>query len=346
MRERLSMPFDEWPAEDREQWSRAFRSTGLFDDPGVVTGWRPKTVAQARYGYSRWLQYLRDSDLSILDSRPVDRVTPHRIRDFVANEASRMSAVSVGALLGHLVLALRVIVPDVDWQWLTQIQRRQLMNAKARDKRPLMVRADELVELGHRLMADATSDGVVHDLLAYRDGLMIALLAFRPLRRKNLAEMRLNKHVTLAHAQIRIAFDAEEMKGGRQFEFALPASLVDAFLHYVNEVRPRFPGASGHEFVWCSMKRGALGPDAIYRAIIKRTAVAFEKPVHPHLFRDIAATAVVIDRPDQALLARDLLGHATFETTENHYLHAQSMKAGVHYLALLESRRRPETSNR
>src|SRR5690348_13452471 len=177
MRERLSIPFDEWPAEDRDQWSRAFRSTDLFDDPGVATGWRPKTVAQARYGYGRWLQYLSDSDLSTFGSRPVDRVTPDRIRDFVTNEASRMSAVGLGALLGHLVLALRVIVPDVDWEWLRQIQRRQLMNAKTRDKRPLLVPVDELVELGDRLMRDATSDELVHDILAYRDGLMIALLA-------------------------------------------------------------------------------------------------------------------------------------------------------------------------
>jgi hypothetical protein len=51
---------------------------------------------------------------------------------------------------------------------------------------------------------------------------------------------------------------------------------------------------------------------------------AWNKPIHPHLFRGIAATAMVMDRPEQVLLARDLLGHANLHTTESHYLHAMT----------------------
>ena len=76
-------------------------------------------------------------------------------------------------------------------------ERRHVAITKRRDKRTVMVRADELFGLGMDLMAMAQRDGVVHDLLAYRDGLIIALLASRPLRRKNLADMRLDKHVAI-----------------------------------------------------------------------------------------------------------------------------------------------------
>ena len=54
------------------------------------------------------------------------------------------------------------------------------------------------------LMAMAARDGVVHDLLAYRDGLIVALLASRPMRRKTLAEMRLDKNVMINGSAIHV----------------------------------------------------------------------------------------------------------------------------------------------
>ena len=338
-RKRLSMRFEDWPLEDRALWVRAFRSTDIFDDRGVAAKWRPKTVNQARYAYSRWLHFVNEVDPAVLVIPAADRVTLETVRKFVLHESERIAAISLGALLGHLVLALRAIAPERDWTWLTSIQRRQLARGKARDKRPLIVSAHELVDFGHRLMASASSNEEVHDIVAYRDGLMIALLASRPLRRKNLAEIRLDKHVSISGKHVRLSFEAHEMKGGRAFECTLPAFLVDPFLRYVYDVRLRFPGAANHECLWCSIKEGPLGSEAIYRAIIKRTADAFGKRVYPHLFRDAASSSLAIERPDQVMLARDLLGHASFKTTETHYLHAESMKAGVRYLDVLESKR-------
>ena len=88
------------------------------------------------------------------------------------------------------------------------------------------------------------------------------------------------------------------------------------------------------------MKGGALRGGGMYEMIVKRTSREFGKPINPHLFRDIAATAIATDRPDQIRLARDLLGHANLLTTEKHYLHAQSVKAGAHYSALINSLRK------
>jgi len=120
------------------------------------------------------------------------------------------------------------------------------------------------------------------------------------------------------------------MKGNREFELWLPESLAPAFLNYLSAVRPRFRNSNQHEFVWCSMKGGRLHADGIYQMIVRRTTAAFGKPIHPHLFRDVAATSMAMDRPDQVRLAKDLLGHGSFELTERHYLHAQSVRAGKH----------------
>jgi integrase len=320
-----------WPAADRALWHESLASSDLFETGGVASRWRFKTIQRAKYAYARWLQHVNDKFPEVMSLPAAARVTPERVKSYIVELAKTTSAVSVAASLGHLVLALRAIAHERDWRWITQLQCRQLARATCRDKRPSMVPADQLYGLGLRLMSDAEHNEEVRDDLAYRDGLIIALLASRPLRRKNLAAIRIGKHAIDSGEQIRISFEAHEMKGGRPFECWLPGSLVRCYRRYVDEVRPRFFGASSHDYLWCSRKGNALTPDGIYQVIVKRTAEAFGKPVHPHLFRDIAATAIATDRPDQVHLARDLLGHASPETTERHYLHAQSVKAGATY---------------
>jgi len=142
--------------------------------------------------------------------------------------------------------------------------------------------------------------------------------------------MRLDKHVAINGGGIHVTFDADEMKGDRELELWLPESITPAFLHYLSAVRPRFRDSDEHQFVWCSNKGGQLHADGIYQMIVRRTIAAFDKPIHPHLFRDIAATSMAVDRPEQVRLAKDLLGHGSFVLTERHYLHARSVRAGKH----------------
>src|SRR5262249_58552626 len=51
-------------------------------------------------------------------------------------------------------------------------------------------------------------------------------------------------------------------------------------------------------------------------------------PVNLHRFRHAAATLWSIGEPKNVRGAKDLLGHASFRTTENHYVMAQSRLAG------------------
>lgn len=120
------------------------------------------------------------------------------------------------------------------------------------------------------------------------------------------------------------------MKGDRELELWLPESITPAFLHYLAAVRPRFRDSNEHQFVWCANKGSRLRADGIYQMIRRRTTAAFGKAINPHLFRDIAATAIAVDRPEQVHLSKDLLGHGSLDLSERHYLHAQSVRARKH----------------
>ena len=76
-----------------------------------------------------------------------------------------------------------------------------------------------------------------------------------------------------------------------------------------------------------SSKGAALTGESIYQLVSKRTAHAFGFSLNPHIFRDIAVTAIARESPDALHVARDLLTHAKLETTDKYYIQAQTADA-------------------
>ena len=62
---------------------------------------------------------------------------------------------------------------------------------------------------------------------------MIAFLAFRPLRLSNLADITLGRHLLPQSQGYRLFFGAEEVKGRRPIDTAVPASLIAEFDRYL-----------------------------------------------------------------------------------------------------------------
>jgi integrase/recombinase XerD len=80
----------------------------------------------------------------------------------------------------------------------------------------------------------------------------------------------------------------------------------------------------------------------IYFAISRLTHRRFGHVICPHLFRDSAATSIAIEDPEHVHVTRSILGHTTLQTSERHYVHAQSLEASRRYQRrILELRRKP-----
>jgi integrase len=71
-----------------------------------------------------------------------------------------------------------------------------------------------------------------------------------------------------------------------------------------------------------------MRPESINFAAQKRTRRAFGFGVNLHRFRHAAATFWSVQDPFNVRGAKDLLGQASFATTEKHYIMAQSRLAG------------------
>ena len=340
MAHRIGIPLAAWPAEDRALWERAFATGNIFDDRHPSSDWRPATRRQAYYAYSRWLGHLSAAEPSALREPAVARVTVERARAYFEARGAQLSAMGLAAELQHLLLALRAMAPNVDWTWLRDWQTSVQRRARPRDKRAKLVDPSRLWELGLALMDSASQ--VPQRLQAarqYRDGLIIALLIARPLRRGSFAALEIGTHVLKTASGYVIELRGEDTKNGKPIDFQLPAALASYMDRYLTEFRPRFPRHAATEALWLSSKGGRLVDEAIHAIVCRRTKPAFGIAIHPHLFRDIAATAIARANPDALGLARDLLTHTNVETTANFYTQAKTSEASRRYAEIIESRR-------
>src|SRR5262249_59556123 len=107
-----------------------------------------------------------------------------------------------------------------------------------RDKRLRVVPPETLFRLGAELM-NAANDPETGTTLkrasCYRDGLMIALLAARPLRRRNFARVEIGAHLVREVDAYWLRFDNAEPKTGEPIDAPFPDSLVPHLARIMRE---------------------------------------------------------------------------------------------------------------
>ena len=162
----------------------------------------------------------------------------------------------------------------------------------------------------------------------YRDGLMIALLAARPLRLANLVQLTLGLELVRRGAGWWLEIPGADTKTGAPVELPWPEELVPALEIYL---------PSGGR---SSPRRGATPAAAPYGSATGTGAqlpagLQQDRGSHPDRLRpagqpasvpDAAATTMARDRPAQVRLAAPLLGHRSYTTTERHYNLAQGTR--------------------
>ena len=133
-----------------------------------------------------------DSFDRLLDrtAAPAARISHERVAAYARNLAATTAPFRVQSRIRHPGSALRAIAPDGDWRWIPRDADRLRARARpVRDKRPRLQSVEALLELGLKTIADAevaTDKRPAWRAANYRDGLLIALLACRPVRRRNI----------------------------------------------------------------------------------------------------------------------------------------------------------------
>jgi integrase/recombinase XerD len=344
-RVKLYLPYAAWPVEDRTRWEVAFQvGTELFEDSGPAAHLAERTRLQLQYAYGKFLYFLADRQPHLLVRAPAERVNRTSIEGFVKWQPKSCGGITIGIYLYHLWLALRYICPSDEWSWLLSISKLITAQAKQKPEKHHLVTSETLYALGIELMdrvnGNAAKNMSTTHALNYRDGLIIALLALIPLRRRTLAALRIGKHLVQSGDLWALDIPAEDTKTKRPLEFPISGELSGRIDLYLKQFRCRIRGAGTHDGVWASSRGRPMHDGAIHNMVRRRTLEVLGFPVNLHRFRQAAATLWSSRDPVNVRGAKDLLGHASFATTEKYYIMAQSRLAGRAFARTIENFRK------
>jgi len=330
-----------WPENDRHAWSGALVERGPFNS-GPAAHWAARSRQTIASGYGRWIGRIAVEDPPALLLAPADRMTPERLKQFIAALELEITPNGVANYVKHTYDALRVMAPSKDWSWLKNVKAALERKRTPKRKRHRTPDPLTLLDLGLDLVtrADLSNSGKI-GLLEYRDGLIIALLVLVPLRRRNLAGIEIGRNLQRSGDTWVLVFQPSETKNNAALEFDWPVCLHEPLERYLKFVRNRFPSAGDHSGLWPSSRgREQLCEGQIYNLICRRTQQALGVRVSPHLFRDSDATNLALVDPKNAMMAADLLGHEDFETTRRTYIIAHSAEASRRLASKIEKMRK------
>lgn len=343
---RHAVPWNEWPSADQEIWRVVIAEGDILDGRGPGASWAPATRSNTRKAYGYWLHWLGIKELlSEPVCHPLGRVTPDRIKAYVEDMQDNAAPLTQFSYILDLLRFVQKAAPHMNWAWLRRIKNRLWARAlPVRDKTSKIRNSRELFELGIDLMNG--SSGVYcrynpfQAEVQYRDGLMIAILAARPVRLKNLTAIKIGYHLMRIDNIYWLVFEAREVKNKRHIEVPIPAVLAPYIDHYLNHHRPHLLQGQKSDRLWISRFGGNLSENSVRRQIKLHTEMAFGKAINPHLFRDCAATSIAIHDPEHVWITANILGHNTIATSQKYYDQSRMLEAGRHYQSTIVDLRR------
>lgn len=337
---RRCLPFNHWPTADKAAWHGAIAKGDILDGQGPAAHWAEATKATNKQHYSRWLGFLHHIGKLDRGCRPEERVTPTEAQTYIAHLRAEVAPRTVVSGIVGIKVMMKAMAPDTDWRWLADVCNALNRSSMPRREKVSRMRPTEeiyaaaLSEL-RRLLGTPLTRRI--ERLAYRDTLMLALMAARPLRLKNFSNIRIGRHLVHESRGWALMIPGEEVKNHQPLEYALPGSLDSFIKVYLERVRPTFLRERMSDALWLTIDGDILDYHSIYCRFPLVTRRLFGKPINPHLLRDCAATSLSTVSPAAALSAAPLLGHRYFSSTERYYVRADRLAASRALNAILAS---------
>jgi len=325
---------EDWLCADRDGWSSARRKGTILRPGPRASRWAATTAQSMIESYGRFLTWAKFEGLLNPDAVPGQLVSPDHVLRYVEHLSTINAQLTVVNRIRGLFFMANALAPSGEWEWLRTIWYNLQRAAKpARNKRARVVEAPELLGLGLELMAAAergTNRTLYQRALDYRDGLIIALMAARPLRRSNFAAVEPGVHLVRSAEGYSLEFGAHEIKNRRALDWTFPAGLVPNLERYLTFFRPLlFPINRGSRrrsrrpedcrALWVSAHGTPMSAATVYGRVILHTKRKFGRSVNPHLFRDGATTFIAIETPERVGISMPLLGHSNPITAQRVY---------------------------
>lgn len=327
-----SLPPHLWPEADRNAWIAACQPATRLKRGGAAGHLKPVTRDDHARHYASFLGFLDQCGLLQSEGPPAANVTPEKVNAHLAELKGRVALMTVHGSICKLRRAAQYMAPGRDFTWLAEIGKDLAVVARPRSKFDRLVLTDVLVEAGLTLIQEAEDSRNMTKLgraCQVRNGLMVALLALCPIRRKNFAALEIGRTFVKIHGKWWIVLSASETKEKLADERPVDELLTPAIDRYLGQHRPVLARSDNSpSALWLSANDGAPITDKeVARAIRRTTLSTVGVKIGPHLFRTCAASTAAIRGGDNPFLASALLHHSDPKMTNAHYNRATSLCA-------------------
>ena len=333
--ETRSLPILFWPEADRNAWTAALQPATRLKRGGVAGHLKPVSLEIYAREYGNFVGFLDRAGLLQLDAPAAVNVTADSANAYLTEIKGRLSSVSVHGSICKLRRAAQYIAPGRDFAWLAEIGKDLAFVAQPRWKFDRLVSTETLVEAGLTLIQEAEHSRHMSKFARakqVRNGLMVALLALCPIRRKNFATLEIGRSFVEIKGTWWIVLSASETKEKRADERPLNELLKPVIDRYIDQHRPVLARSDGtSSALWFSSHGTPMTAQRLTDVITRTTLSTVGVAVSPHLFRTSAASTVAAHGGDNPFLGSALLHHTDPRVTITHYNRATAFSAGERF---------------
>jgi integrase len=294
---------------------------------------RARKSCERAYGY--FLDHCRHTGVLDQGAGAGAHVTRERVDSFLHELTARVNSVTRWSYVSKMRRVAEILSRQ-DFGWLKEIEAELRHQAIPRPKHHKTVDSRRLLAVGLDLVARGENSVELtrhRRSRLIRDGLMILLLSFVPIRLGNLHSLRIGRQLRRIDGTWWILLEGNETKSGRPDERPLPDVLTLIIDRWVEVWRKTF--RDPQDFLWPSTKGGALAYTYVGATITKRTRQELGVAINPHLFRDCAVYTVANLAGDRMGIASGLLQHTDPRVTEKHYNKGASFTAVRRYQVMV-----------
>jgi hypothetical protein len=351
-----SLPLAFWPSHDRLVWQKACQPSRRLRRGGSAGRMRTSTQQdlQRRYGY--FLQVL--SDVGRLDPRASAgrHVTAANVNEFLLVVQSQWSSVTLARSVYKIRRMAEILGPEPSLFWLRELEADLQADARPKHRRE-DVTTDQLLEAGENLFWRAEKAFHLKPkerARLARNGLMVALLAVRPIRHKNFAELAIGTTFRRLENTWWIVLEAYDTKSKDADEKPVPEYLIPLIEQYLATYRPILLGTDGDNRssgpssaggveasgpLWIATTGEPLTYSAVAAAITATTEATLSMRLPPHAFRRIAKATATLYGGEHPDLAQGVLHHRGGRVGDEHYDTHSSRRAGLALAAIIRELR-------
>lgn len=324
-----SLPVARWPAADQVAWAEACRPVRRFERGGRASHLKPTSRNDLVQRYGAFLGFLDRTGRLDVGSAAAALVTPENVAAYLDELRGRVCSVTCHGCIYKLRRMAEILNPAPDLSWLREIEAELDYLKRPAPKHHRLVMTGRLIEAGLSLFEQAeVSDApsLTRARMA-RDGLMIALLAYCPIRLRAFTHLEIGQNFVKIGDDWWIILSGAETKSERPDEKPVHTSLTPYIGEYLATWHLKFPMAQAH--LWPSLRRSAMSYDMIYSTIRRTTRELIGTAINPHLFRDCLVLTNAHLAADRMGLSTALLQHTDPRTTEKHYNRGRMVDAAT-----------------